>query len=130
MPAELPAGGIYQINLRVARSVSIQIGKLGRFRFTPGTYIYTGRAKRGLKARLERHRRKDKPLRWHIDYLTSHPEVAIERIEIVSEDFEAECVENQKLLRKRGVSAPVKGFEASDCRAGCPAHLAKIDGGA
>lgn len=122
-----PDAGAYQLHIIIGTPVSIRVGALGEVEFAPGTYIYTGRATRGLKARLQRHQRRDKPLRWHIDYLTSHPEVEIDWIEIVSEDPEVECVENQELLRKRGASVPVMGFGASDCRAGCLAHLVEIN---
>jgi hypothetical protein len=39
--------------------------------------VYTGSAKRGLDARIERHIRHDKALHWHIDYLLTSPGVRV-----------------------------------------------------
>jgi Uri superfamily endonuclease len=41
--------------IRIARSKTITIGRLGRFRFPAGLYTYTGSAKRNLEARIRRH---------------------------------------------------------------------------
>jgi Uri superfamily endonuclease len=53
--------------------VRIRVGSLGTFTFAPGFYLYIGSARGpgGLRARIERHLRKDKVKRWHIDYLTA-----------------------------------------------------------
>ena len=51
----------------------IRVGSLGTFTFLPGFYLYVGSARDpgGLRARIERHLRRDKAKRWHIDYLTT-----------------------------------------------------------
>jgi hypothetical protein len=48
----------------------LRVGALGRFWFRPGVYLYVGSAQRNLRARTERHGRKNKPLRWDIDHLS------------------------------------------------------------
>lgn len=101
--------------------MNVRVGRLGRCTFPPGTYVYTGSARRGLEARIARHHKKDKPLRWHIDYLTSRPEAQITRVERLAIP---ECRANREVAG----SVPVPGFGASDCRAGCGSHL-KYAGG-
>ena len=82
--------------------------------------MYTGSAKRNIEARIARHLRAEKALRWHIDYLLKAPGV---RILEVKRSRRAECALN-RAVRGR---IPVAGFGASDCRAGCGAHLKYLD---
>ncbi len=106
----------YQILIKLDTNVSIRVGKLGSFTFPKGYYIYTGSAQKNMTARIERHLKKDKPLRWHIDYLTIHP--ASEIIDVRRSDVE-ECQLNQLI----GGEVIVPGFGASDCKAHCGSHL-------
>lgn len=92
------------------------IGRLGEFDFPAGDYVYTGSARRNLEARIARHLRRDKRLRWHIDYLLAAPGVTVG--EVRRSDV-AECVLNQATAGR----VPVPGFGASDCRQGCGSHL-------
>ena len=102
--------------IKIHSSVSIQIGKLGTFHFPKGYYMYTGSAQKNMSARIERHLKKDKPLRWHIDYLTIHP--AAEIIDVRRSDME-ECELNQLI----GGEIIVPGFGSSDCTSHCGSHL-------
>ncbi len=95
----------------------IQIGRLGRFRFREGVYLYIGSAQRNLSARLERHNRKNKMLRWHIDYLSVRSEM-LGAITIPG-TRELECKLAKKLSSIFELGIP--GFGASDCR--CNRHL-------
>lgn len=107
----------YQLLIAVARPLRrLRIGALGVFDFPAGRYIYTGSARRHLEARLARHLRREKALRWHIDYLLAAEGV---RVVDVVRSSRAECVLN----RAAGGVIPVPGFGASDCRAGCGSHL-------
>ncbi|MFQ5934004.1 MAG: DUF123 domain-containing protein [Dehalococcoidia bacterium] len=96
-----------------------KIGKLGTFSFPAGYYLYVGSAKGGLKPRLRRHLRKDKPLRWHIDYLRREGD--IEEIWWSSSDEAAECSWRRSASKLSEARVLVKGFGSSDCR--CPSHL-------
>jgi len=110
-------GGVYVAVFYLPQSREIVVGWLGRFRFHQGTYLYAGSAQRGLSARLERHSRRDKPLRWHIDYLAREADMlgAI----VLPGPREQECRVASSLA---GIFArPVKGFGASDCN--CDGHL-------
>lgn len=106
----------YQLFIKVAKPLTVLVGKLGRFEFPSGDYVYTGSAKKNIEARVRRHLSKEKKLRWHIDYLLAASAVSIERVELSSE---VECRLNQAL--QGDVIAPK--FGASDCRSGCGSHL-------
>ena len=116
-----PDAGVYQLRIRVSSELRIKVGRLGRFALPKGVYVYTGRASRGLRARVLRHVNGGKRKHWHIDYLLAHPEVRVKNIVLASRAPETECVVNQKLARYG--QCVVSGFGASDCRNGCPAHL-------
>lgn len=106
----------YQLHIRLERSQDIVIGRLGRFTFEKGQYLYTGSATRNMRARLLRHLSGNKTLHWHIDYLLAAKTAEITGISLASEP---ECAVNQAVK----APIPVPGFGASDCRAGCRAHL-------
>ena len=106
----------YQLRIAIAKPVRLRIGRLGRFLFPAGRYVYTGSAKRNLEARIARHLRKEKALRWHIDWLLAAPGVAVVS---VKRSGESECALNRKIAG----TILVPGFGASDCREGCGSHL-------
>lgn len=106
----------YQLEILVAHELRLRVGRLGMTRFRPGRYRYTGSARRNLQARIARHLGSAKRLHWHIDYLLSSPGVRVLRVRRFREP---ECEVNR---RARG-TIPAPGFGASDCRAGCGAHL-------
>jgi sugar fermentation stimulation protein A len=109
--------GCYVAVFRLGRAARIQVGRLGRFRFEPGFYFYAGSAQRYLSARLARHARRRKPLRWHIDYLSARATMI------------GAVVAPGPKARECGLAAelgelfePIAGeFGASDC--GCGGHL-------
>jgi len=109
--------GLYIAVFNLPTNRRIQIGQFGRFSFPKGIYFYTGSAQRNLSARLERHSRKKKVLRWHIDYLSVKVEM-LGAITIAG-PRELEC----KLAKDLGglFELAVPGFGASDCR--CGGHL-------
>ncbi|MBM4083927.1 MAG: GIY-YIG nuclease family protein [Planctomycetes bacterium] len=118
--------GAYQLVIEVRRTACVRIGRLGRFRFEPGRYVYCGSARRNLSARLARHRRKRKPLRWHIDYLRAHPSVRVLGTKTFALGTATECSLARKALARPGARIPAPGFGASDCREGCPSHLVRL----
>ena len=110
----------YQLHIRVPRSVTVSVGKLGTFVFPAGRYVYTGSARRNMVARIRRHRTKHKPLRWHIDYLLAAPGVEVVAVE---QSSATECA----LHQATGGRVLVHGFGASDCSRGCGSHLTYVD---
>ncbi|MFH1745686.1 MAG: GIY-YIG nuclease family protein [Planctomycetota bacterium] len=121
-PLELwPTGGVYQLWVWVSARVWVRVGRLGRCEFSPGWYVYTGRAARGLVARVGRHVNGARRRHWHIDYLLARREVSIQRVVLASDDAEQECAINAAMGSEGDCVVP--GFGSSDCRAGCAAHL-------
>jgi sugar fermentation stimulation protein A len=110
-------GGTYIAVFGLPEQRRILVGKLGCFWFEPGVYFYVGSAQRSLLARLDRHARSSKPLRWHIDYLSA--KAAMIGAMIVPGPREREC----ELARELGqiYDLAVPGFGASDCQ--CGGHL-------
>lgn len=110
-------GGTYIAVFSLLGRRRIQVGKLGCFWFEPGLYLYVGSAQRNLCARLERHSRREKPLRWHVDYLSVQAKML--GAMLVPGSREREC----ELARELGqvYELAVPGFGASDCR--CGGHL-------
>ncbi len=116
-----PDAGVYQLWLRVGSEAAVTVGRLGRFVFSRGVYVYTGRASRGLRARVARHVNGAARKHWHIDYLLADSKVRLTRVVLASPDPEMECPVNQSIAADGECLVP--GFGASDCRNGCPAHL-------
>lgn len=116
-----PSKGTYALVLCLECTEEITVGKLGTFTFPAGYYLYVGSAlgPGGLEARLARHRRRDKKLRWHIDYLLEHAQL-VEVWSAASTD-KLECLCAQAARELPGSEIPVPGFGSSDCR--CPSHL-------
>ena len=112
--------GTYAITMQLAKSAEITVGKLGTFNFKPGYYTYIGSAfgPGGLKARIGRHLKKDKKLKWHIDYLREYTEIVDIRFAETANNEECQWAAK---LADNGSSCPIKGFGSSDCR--CLSHL-------
>ena len=105
----------YQIHFILQKPIVLEIGRLGRFEFPAGEYVYTGSAKKNIGARISRHFSKKKKLRWHIDYLIG-PHTKITGVELF--DME-ECVVNEDI--EGDILVP--GFGATDCKNKCGSHL-------
>ena len=111
--------GLYQLVIRLKRKQSIGVGRLGRFAFPSGYYVYTGSAERGLESRIARHLRKEKRLRWHIDYVLRYGDIA--EVKRYRGRRLSECGLNRKVERLPGGNIVAPGFGSSDCR--CSTHL-------
>ncbi|WP_346894342.1 GIY-YIG nuclease family protein [uncultured Roseibium sp.] len=117
----LPVGpGTYGLLLRLLQPVTLELARLGNPVLAPGLYLYCGSANGpgGVRARLGRHLRPDKAVRWHVDYLSC---IAEEIAGFVVPET-TECSLRQKASALLNAQAPVPGFGSSDCRI-CPAHL-------
>jgi sugar fermentation stimulation protein A len=110
-------GGVYIAVFVLDRRRRIGVGRLGRFAFPAGVYLYVGSAQRGLDARLRRHARRRKALRWHVDYLSTRARML--GAVVVGGPKARECELARRLARHFG--RHVRGFGASDCR--CGGHL-------
>lgn len=119
--------GAYQLTIEIKKDIKIKIGALGRSSFRKGFYVYTGSAMTGLEARVARHKRKDKKIRWHIDYLLNHRSVKIIDVKLFRSINKQECSLNLQVTDLPDSEIPVPKFGSSDCRV-CPAHLVKVKG--
>lgn len=141
--AKIPSsGGSYALALFLPASRRVQIGRLGKFVFSAGVYVYLGSAggSGGLRARLGRHLRGAGRPHWHIDnlrkaarvsgycFLESTDEGAHASDNAAASDLptKMECRWSLALAAMPGTSTPAPGFGATDCRSGCPAHLFRL----
>lgn len=127
----LPAGpGAYVIALSLSRPRVMGVGRLGEVAFRTGEYLYVGSAfgPGGLRARLGRHLRGGARPHWHIDALRAVAEVRGFWYTLTAEPLE--CRWSHALAGLPQSSLPVPRFGASDCRAGCTAHLVALPRGA
>ena len=117
--------GTYVLILQATIAQTIQIGRLGDLVMQPGYYIYVGSAfgPGGLAARVGRHLRQEKRLRWHIDYLRAACEVA--EVWWTCDPVRRECEWANKLRELPGAVVPMAGFGSSDC--GCESHLVWVE---
>ena len=115
--------GCYSLIIDLKRKKSIRVGKLGEAVFPVGTYVYTGSAMKGLRARLRRRCAKTKKIHWHIDYLLALPNTRIKKIILYPAAPGQECRQNKRIAAKPGATVVLKNFGASDCKSGCVTHL-------
>ena len=127
LAAALPAApGAYVLAVALARPVRLSIPALGRPVLAAGLYLYAGSARGpgGLRARVRRHLRRAKAIRWHIDHVTAMGAPA----GFLALPGARECALLARLLAVPGMTVPVPGLGSSDCRS-CPAHLALAPAG-
>jgi len=110
--------GVYCLILCLSEDREIRIGKSGTRMFKAGRYIYTGKHMVNVEKRIARHFKKDKVLRWHIDYLRAYASSLVSIVEKTT-DAGLECKVAGELCRRFEL---VEGFGNSDCKK-CPAHL-------
>jgi Uri superfamily endonuclease len=115
------ATGAYILLIRVRGARALDIGRLGRVRFPGGNYVYIGSGMGGLEARVARHFRRDKKVKWHIDRL-------LPRAELLGAVLFPSTKRNECELARSCLSFPgaraVQGFGSSDCR--CAGHLVHL----
>ena len=121
---------LYVVATLVPRRTTLVVGSLGEVTFERGWYAYVGSARRGREARVARHLRADKPLRWHADYLFARFPGRVawlvdgELSECELADAIAQQIESAAPARLPGASRRPPRFGASDCR--CAGHLLRL----
>ena len=112
--------GAYLLIIDLDAMLSLDVPKGAGAALPPGRYGYCGSAygPGGIRARVARHRRRTKTMRWHIDRLTAAGRVVAVRAEPGGD----ECALMARLRALPGVTIPIPGFGSTDCRH-CPAHL-------
>jgi len=124
--------GSYLLWLHNPHPLDLTVGRLGRFSFPIGDYVYMGSAhgSGGLRARLMRHLHGGNKLHWHIDRLRAMTQVRGFAYKIYETNLSGnkECYWSKKLGALPEASVPAPGFGASDCRSGCQSHLVLFPG--
>jgi len=109
--------GAYLVIFRLPKKKIIRVGSLGDLSLAGGYYTYVGSARRGLSARIERHRRLRKKTFWHIDDLRAQADFHAALPVRSADDLECKMASAMSSLSE----GSVPGFGCSDC--GCPSHL-------
>jgi Uri superfamily endonuclease len=117
--------GTYALVLSVSVNRRIQVGRLGRLEVAPGFYVYVGSARGpgGVAARVGRHGRRRKVLKWHVDFLRE-----VSSLEDVWFSHSPGATEHEwarAVAEIPGATVPLAGFGSSDCR--CPTHLFRFE---
>ena len=112
--------GVYCLLFFLDRDRRIRVGALGAIDFPRGIYAYVGSAQSGVGKRVGRHTRREKKMRWHIDYLLECAEI-VSSIVVPTERKEDECEITTALLQLEGSKVVAPGFGSSDCV--CTSHL-------
>jgi Uri superfamily endonuclease len=124
--AELPpTPGTYVLIVRVDQPLTLTAGRLGTVGLPGGLAAYVGSAHGagGLRARISRHLRADKPVHWHIDALTALAPVVAIWLRESPERLECSWAQTLAAL----ATVPIPHFGSSDCK--CPAHLLTLPTG-
>ncbi len=113
--------GIYVLIVRILTTTHLRVGSLGVVEVPEGYVVYVGSAWGfgGLKSRLSRHVRRDKAIKWHIDYITCSHFARVEAI--VYAEYARRELEHVLAMEFSKLFKPLtRGFGSSDCR--CIAH--------
>lgn len=119
--------GTYVLALWLDAPRTISIGRLGKFEFPSGWYLYVGSARGpgGLQARLLRHWRRvasGKRAHWHVDHLREY--AVWGGAWACCSGQRLECTWADALRHRSDAKIVARGFGASDCR--CPTHLVRV----
>jgi Uri superfamily endonuclease len=116
--------GAYVLAVELAGSVTVALPGKPAASLGPGGYLYCGSARGpgGLRARLRRHMRRGKAVRWHIDRLTEVGAVLGAWMLPGGDECELAAALSE-------LPTPIAGFGSSDC-AHCRSHLFQQPGAA
>jgi histidyl-tRNA synthetase len=109
--------GAYAMAIELTDKVAVRLSGRSSRILPAGRYLYCGSAKGpgGLKARLSRHMRRCKSVRWHVDQLT-------EQGFVIGGWIFPEGDECRLVQMCSHLPMPIAGFGSSDC-ATCRSHL-------
>jgi Uncharacterized conserved protein len=114
-----PEKGIYLLILALTELKEIPVGKLGKFNFNKGYYIYVGSAAGtgGISGRLKHHFHKAVRSHWHIDFLSKETCLLDAYYLVLPKEFEHVLASKLKNI----FHSPIPKFGSSDCK--CTSHL-------
>jgi Uri superfamily endonuclease len=112
---------LYVVLTRVPRRSTLEVGSLGPVTLQRGWYAYVGSAARAREARVTRHLAREKPLRWHADYVfQAFPPARAWLVDGAT----GECELAGALAALPGAERRPRCFGAGDCR--CAGHLVRF----
>lgn len=111
--------GVYLAIFHLRKDEEIEIGALGKKKFSEGKYVYVGSARTNVGKRLKRHFTTVENLHWHIDYFSSEAEPLDYFILPEKSEFECKMAEILK-----DFCSEIGEFGSSDCK--CDSHLFRI----
>ncbi len=113
--------GTYIIILHLPEEKNIEVGNLGKFRFTKGYYAYVGSAfgNGGLQQRISHHISESENPHWHVDYLRKYAQPVEVWFTNSIKNMEHTWV--KVLTNMPGGNFFLNGFGSSDCN--CVSHL-------
>lgn len=115
--------GIYLLVLESNEDFYISNKNFTNYKFKKGFYYYVGSAQRNLTARIQRHLKEEKKIKWHIDFLTTNKNIKI--IDVIcfeNETKEFECILSLKIENQIRNIEIIENFGNSDCKI-CKTHL-------
>ena len=123
-PRFLPAaGGAYALVIATHRAVTITLAGREPAELPEARYLYGGSAygPGGIRARVGRHLKGAKSIRWHVDRLSNAFGVAA----VIALPGGRECALLEEVRGWEGVTVPAPGFGSTDCGT-CAAHLVML----
>jgi Uri superfamily endonuclease len=122
--------GTYTIIISCNRPLKVTFGSLGTVKIPRGLYLYCGSALGkgavSLEGRIRRHWRRNKKIRWHVDYMTSNRSCSVRAAIYVESTERLECNLNNALSKDLKALPVLPHLGASDCS--CESHLMSIGG--
>jgi len=103
----------------------VKIGRAGQAQIQKGLCLYTGsalgRGASSLEKRVSRHYRKNKRIKWHVDFLTVRPEIVVKMAVCLESPERFECQISQLITSKLHAKPVILHAGATDCS--CDGHL-------
>ena len=122
---EVALKGTYTLIMACKKPFKVKIGKVGQAQIEKGLCLYTGsalgRGASSLEKRVSRHYRKNKRIKWHVDFLTVRPEIVVETAVCLESSERFECRISQLLISKLHAKPVVLHAGSTDCK--CAGHL-------
>jgi Uri superfamily endonuclease len=117
--------GVYALIIKNQKDQTLQIGKLGKFLFPEGLYVYIGSAlgssATSLEHRIPRHLSKAKRTFWHIDFFLQAEFVEILTVFYAITSEKKECQLASTITQIENARIIINRFGSSDCA--CMSHL-------
>ncbi|MBF0444214.1 MAG: GIY-YIG nuclease family protein [Magnetococcales bacterium] len=115
----------YTLLIKYTKRHSVEVGAKGYIDIKAGSYLYVGSAKKSWEKRVGRHLKKEKKMRWHIDYLLTTAGTSVSEVWINHDNCECDTAKAISNLKNSMIIA--KKIGSSDCH--CPTHFFALQNG-